>query len=234
MLLTVDVWSDIACPWCWIGERRLREALARLRESRPEVRVERRWRPFQLQPQLPRGGVEWATFAREKFGGEARMAAAFEHVAEAGAVDGLRYRFDRLAVAPNTTDAHRLVLWAQAHAPRAGSEAARALDGADDVEGERALGMADALFQAYFAEGRNVSDREVLADVAVHRGLDGGAARAMLDSDAYEAEVRGAQREASRLGIRGVPFVVLDERLAISGAQPAELFDRALAAALAE
>jgi predicted DsbA family dithiol-disulfide isomerase len=232
--LAIDVWADVACPWCWIGEHRLRAALERFRAVRPEVHVTRAWHPFQLQPQLPPGGVEWETFAREKFGGTDRMDAMFAHVAAAGTSDGLRFRFDRMTVAPNTADAHRLILWAQHVAPRAGTRAAESLAGDGDAAGARAMAMADALFRAYFAEGRNVSDREVLTDVAVSQGLDGAATRAMLDGHAYEADVRGSQREAQRLGVQGVPFIVLENRLAISGAQPAELFDRALVAALEE
>jgi predicted DsbA family dithiol-disulfide isomerase len=212
--LTIDLWADIACPWCWIGEHRLLAAVERLRAARPEVHVALAWRPYQLQPQLPRGGVPWETFAREKFGSAERMATMFGHVAQAGAADGLDFRFDRITVAPNTTDAHRLVLWTQARTP----------DGA--------LATADALFRAHFAEGRDVTDRGVLAEIAAALGHDAAEARAMLDADAHEAEVRAAGREAGQLGIRGVPFFVLDQRLAVSGAQPAELFDRALAAAL--
>ena len=232
--LQIDIWADVACPWCWIGEHRLRAALARFRAVRPEVQVTRAWRPFQLQPQLPPGGVPWETFAREKFGGTERMDAMFAHVAAAGASDGLRYRFDRMTVAPNTADAHRLILWAQHVAPRAETRAAEALAGDGDPAGARMMATADALFRAYFAEGRNVSDREVLTDVAVSLGLGGEAARAMLAGHAYEPDVRGSQREAQRLGVQGVPFIVLENRLAISGAQPAELFDRALGAALEE
>ncbi|MGZ8470089.1 MAG: DsbA family oxidoreductase [Gemmatirosa sp.] len=212
--LTVDLWADVACPWCWIGERRLLAALDRLRAANPDLHVEQSWRPFQLQPQLPREGVPWVAFAREKFGSAERMETMFGHVVQAGAADGLPFHFERITVAPNTGDAHRLILWAQAQ------------------EEAGALAMADALFRAYFAEGRDVSDRAVLIDVAGQRGHDAAAARAMLDSDAFESDVRDGQREAARLGVQGVPFVVLDQRLAISGAQPAALFDRALAAAL--
>ncbi|WP_284349932.1 DsbA family oxidoreductase [Roseisolibacter agri] len=217
--LTLDLWADIACPWCWIGETRLKAAVARLRGERPDVRVEWSWRPFQLQPQLPREGVDFATHMRGKFGSDARLATMFGHVADAGAGDGLGFRFDRVTVAPNTTDAHRLVLWAQAQDD-------------DAAVGERALATADALFRAYFAEGRDVGDRAVLTELAVAQGHDADAVRAMLASDAYELDVRDGQRDAARLGIQGVPFLVLDQRLAVSGAQPAELFDRALRAAL--
>ncbi len=216
--LTLDLWADVACPWCWIGETRLQAAVARLRRERPDVRVEQSWRPFQLQPQLPREGVDFATHMRGKFGDDARLATMFAHVADAGAGDGLPFRFDRIAVAANTTDAHRLILWAQAQD--------------DDAGGERALAMADALFRAYFAEGRDVGDRAVLTELAAAQGHDVVAVQAMLASDAYELDVRDGQRDAARLGIQGVPFLVLDQRLAVSGAQPAELFDRALRAAL--
>jgi predicted DsbA family dithiol-disulfide isomerase len=222
--LTLDLWADIACPWCWIGEHRLLAAVDRLRRARPDVHVEHNWRPFQLQPKLPRAGVDWATFAREKFGSAERLETMFSHVVQAGAADGLPFRFDRMTVAPNTTDAHRLVLWAGTQATRSGAD--------EDPAGAGALAMADALFRAYFAEGRDVSDRAVLAEVAAQQGLDAAAARAMLDSEALEDAVLDGQREAARLGIQGVPFFVLDRRLSIAGAQPAELFDRALAAAL--
>ncbi len=216
--LTVDLWSDIACPFCWIGERRLAAALAGLAAEWPEVGVVRRWRPFQLQPDLPRPGVGWAEFARAKFGGEAGMGAAFGRVAQMGAEEGLDYRFDRIAAAPNTADAHRLVL----HAEEA------------DPSGAAAARVVEALFHAYFHEGRHVGERGVLVDLAAAEGLDAAAVARTLDGDEFAAEVAASQREAARLGIRGVPFVVLDDRLAISGAQPAELFDRALRAALDE
>ena len=217
--LALDLWADIACPWCWIGETRLKAAVARLRRERPDVRVEWSWRPFQLQPQLPPEGVDFATHMRGKFGGDARLATMFAHVADAGAGDGLPFHFDRITVAANTTDAHRLILWAQAQE-------------GDDAGGAGALAMADALFRAYFAEGRDVGARAVLTELAAAQGHDADAVRAMLASDAYELDVRDGQRDAARLGIQGVPFLVLDQRLAVSGAQPGELFDRALRAAL--
>jgi predicted DsbA family dithiol-disulfide isomerase len=214
--LTVDLWSDIACPFCWIGERRLGAALAGLAAEWPEVGVVRRWRPFQLQPDLPRPGVPWAEFARAKFGGAAGMATAFEHVTRMGAEDGLEYRFDRVAAAPNTADAHRLVL----HAEEA------------DPSGAVAARVVDALFRAYFHEGRHVGERGVLVEIAIAEGLDADAAARTLDGDRFAAEVAASQREAARLGIRGVPFAVLGGRYAVSGAQPADVFARALAAAL--
>lgn len=213
--LAVEVWSDIACPFCWIGERRLERALAGLAAEWPEVAVTRRWRPFQLQPDLPRPGLPWAEFARAKFGGEREAEQAFFHVARMGAADGLEYRFDRIAAAPNTADAHRLVLHAESAAG-----------------GEAGARVSDALFAAYFRDGRHVGERAVLADVAAECGLDRAAAVAMLEGDAHAAAVAESQRQAARVGVRGVPFVVLGGRLAVSGAQPDAVWARAVAQAL--
>jgi predicted DsbA family dithiol-disulfide isomerase len=213
--LTVDVWSDIACPFCWIGEHRLDAALAGLHAEWPEVEVARRWRPFQLQPDLPRPGVAWVEFARAKFGGEAGMASAFGHVTRMGAEDGLEYRFDRIAAAPNTADAHRLIVHAQSA----------------DPTGVAAARLAEALFRAYFHEGRHVGERAVLADIAAAQGLDAADVARMLEGTRYADDVRESQVEAARLGIRGVPFVVLGGRYAVSGAQPVDVFARAIATA---
>ncbi|HEX7240834.1 MAG TPA: DsbA family protein, partial [Longimicrobiaceae bacterium] len=103
--MQIEVYADVVCPWCWIGERRLEAALA----QRPELRVRRSWRPFQLQPQMPPGGLPWAEFAAAKFGGAERARGMFAQVAAAGAADGVRFAWDRVATAPNTVDAHRLV-----------------------------------------------------------------------------------------------------------------------------
>jgi predicted DsbA family dithiol-disulfide isomerase len=216
--LTVDVWSDIACPFCWIGEHRLGAALAALAAEWPEVAIARRWRPFQLQPDLPRPGVDWASFARDKFGGEAGMAQAFGRVAQMGAEDGLAYHFDRIAAAPNTADAHRLVLDVEALHPGDG--------------GVAAARMTEALFAAYFRDGRHVGEHAVLADVAAECGLDRAAVLDMLAGDAHAAAVAESQREAARLGIRGVPFVVIGGQFAVSGAQPEQVFAQAVAQAL--
>lgn len=226
--LLVDVWADVACPWCWIGEHRLAAAVARLSAERPELVVDRRWRPYQLQPGLPPRGEPWGEFADRKFGGAARMAAAFGHVAAAGAADGLTFRFDRMTVAPNTRAAHRLVL----HAGRTGAGDAEGADVDAAGAGRRELAMADRLFRAYFADGADVTDPEVLADLAVEEGMEREATLAFLAGDALALDVQASQREAARLGVQGVPFVVLDGRLAVSGAQPVELFERALRAAL--
>ncbi|MFL5580942.1 MAG: DsbA family oxidoreductase [Gemmatimonadaceae bacterium] len=202
--LVVDVYADVVCPWCWIGERRLARALA----ERPQLRVERRWRPFQLRPELPREGASWADFKRQTFGSEARARAAFAQVAASGADVDVRFDFDRVAHAPNTADAHRTILLA-----------------ADaGLEWE----VAERLFVAHFAEGANLGDRALLAALAAEAGLEANVVRSHLETEEGAAEVQASQREAHSLGVTGVPFVVLDDRYAVAGAQPLETFLRAL------
>ena len=202
--MTVDVFSDIACPWCSIGEAHLSAALA----AQPGAVV--RWRPFQLQPGLPAGGAPRDAFFEAKFGGRDRMEAAFAHVAAAGRDAGVPFDFARLAGAPNTLDAHRVVLLGEAHG--------------------RALPVARALFDAYFAGGADVTDADVLVGIADAAGLPADETRAMLASDRFRDEVEESQRLAARIGVTGVPFVVVDGRVGVSGAQP----PAALAQAFAE
>jgi predicted DsbA family dithiol-disulfide isomerase len=205
--LIIDVHADIACPWCYIGHQRLEQAL----EQRPELDAVLRWRPFQLQPGLPPEGKPWRSFAQEKFGSWERAQKMFEHVRSAGSEDGLTFDFEAMGVAPNTTNAHRLVLWAEQQG--AGIE------------------MSERLYAAYFAEGKNVCDTDVLAACVADAGLDPDAAREMLNGDNFAGEVVEAQKLARKRGVTGVPFHVFDERYAVSGAQPAEAFLEALDAA---
>jgi len=205
--LIIDVHADIACPWCYIGHQRLEQAL----EARPEIDVVLRWRPFQLQPGMPSEGRPWREFAQEKFGSWEKAETMFEHVRDTGSDDGLVFNFDAMEVAPNTADAHRLVLWAEGQS--AGVE------------------MSERLYAAYFAEGANVSDRDVLAGCAADAGLDPDAARSMLQGEDWKQEVVRAQDLARQRGVTGVPFHVFDEQYAVSGAQPVEAFTRTLDAA---
>ena len=203
-LVTIDVFADVVCPWCWIGEQRLAKALA----ERPALAVERRWRPFQLQPEMPPGGRPWSEIVREKFGGEVRAREMFAQVARVGTLEGLDFRFDRITRAPNTTDAHRLILLARRH--------------------EREWPVAESLFRAHFAEGVGLDDPEELVRLAMHHGIPETETRALLAGDELADDVVASQRKAQELGIGGVPFFVIDGRFGISGAQSSELFVRAL------
>ncbi len=198
--MQIEVYADVACPWCYIGERRLARALA----ARPELRVERHWRPFQLQPGMPPEGLPWAEFADRKFGGLERAGAAFAQVIAAGAGEGITFDFARMPKAPNTREAHRLIGYA--------------------TEQGREWAVAEGLFAAYFSEARDITDREELVAIAAAAGLEAEGARAFLDGAGQVAAVEASQGEAAGRGVQGVPFFVFDGRYALSGAQPLEVF----------
>lgn len=204
--MRIDVFSDIACPWCYVGERRLQTAL----RAFPDVHIDWYWHAFQLQPQMPPRGLAWQSFIVKKFGGAVQRDAAFSHVIESGRLEGITFDFVKMPVAPNTVNAHRLVLAAQAR-------------GAGQV-------VAEALFKAYFTDAQDITDPAILEQIGAAHGLEGVAA--MLETDLYVRDVQDAQFEASKLGVTGVPFMVFDERYALSGAQPLEVFTRAIKTAL--
>ncbi len=196
-MLHIDVYADLVCPWCAIGEARLEKALA----ARPDLGVTRRWRPFQLRPEMPESGLPWRDFAKEKFGGMKNAEAAFAQVTQLAEAEGLTFDFGRVASAPNTVDAHRLVLLASRQ--------------------DKTWETAHALFRGYFAEGRNLNASDDLLAVAQEVGLEGATT---LESDAYTQEVWESQQEAQRLGVSGVPFYVFNGTHGLSGAQPVGTF----------
>ncbi len=199
----IDIWSDIACPWCYVGKRRLEAALARF-ERRDAVTVT--WRSFELDPEAPRvqdASVSLAARLARKYGmSVAQAEGMIRSMTEVAAREGLTFRFER-ARPGNTFDAHRLLHFA--------SE--RGLQGA----------LKERLLRAYFTEGELVSDHATLARLAGEVGLDEAEARAALAADAFAREVRADEEEASAAGIRGVPFFVFGEKYAVSGAQPPEV-----------
>jgi len=207
---TIDVVSDVVCPWCYIGKRQLDTALAALPpQQRPVVR----WHPFQLNPDLPAAGVDRRQYLESKFGGPERAEQIYARVRAAGQAAGLALALDRIERQPNTLDAHRLIAWAQ------------------DTAQADASPLVEALFQAYFVDGRSIGDPDVLAAVAGEAGLDAAAARAMLASDAHRFETAEADDRARGMGIGGVPFFVFNRQLAVSGAQGADALADALAQA---
>jgi predicted DsbA family dithiol-disulfide isomerase len=201
----IDVFSDVVCPWCFVGKRRLEQALAEAGLSDAEVH----WHAFQLNPDLPPEGVDRKQYLETKFGPGAaeRIHARLD---EAGKSAGIDFQFDRIERSPNTLDAHRL-LW---------------LSGTQGRQGA----LKEALLRAYFLEGRDVGDRAVLAGIAMQVGIEADVP-AWLASDAGIREVREDLQQAARLQISGVPFFIFDGRLALSGAQPPEVFLQALDAA---
>ena len=211
-LSRIDVVSDAICPWCWIGKRHLEGALARLAEEGDRFEVH--WRPFQLNPDMPREGVERDAYRAAKFGSIERSRELDAQVAAAGAAAGLEFRFDRQRRTPNTVDAHRLIR----HAGAVGGAA-------------RQDAVVEALFRAYFQDGRDIGNAAVLAEVAAGAGLDGAAA--FLASDDGAAEVREEDAGFRRLGISGVPSFALAGHVLFSGAVPAERMADAFRRALA-
>ena len=203
----IDVVSDVVCPWCYVGKRHLESALATLAEAGEPVPAVR-WHPYELNPGLPAEGVDRREYLERKFGGPARAAQVYERVRRAGTQAGIAFDFERIALQPNTRDAHRLVAWVQ-------------------MRGD-AGPLVERLFRAYFVEGRFVGSHEVLANLAAEAGEDRDAALEFLGSGLGLDEVAQAEARASSLGITGVPFFIVDGRYGLSGAQPAEAFVEAL------
>jgi predicted DsbA family dithiol-disulfide isomerase len=208
----VEVWSDIVCPWCYIGKRRIEGALRQF-EHRDDIEVT--YRAFELNPEAePDEGIALDQRLARKYGVPIQEARAMNaRVTAVAAEDGLDYHLD-VARPGNTFDAHRLIHLAQA----------------EGRQGE----MKERLMAAYFVEGRPIGNRDTLRELAEEIGLDADRARAVLDGDEFADEVRAEEAEAAQLGISGVPFFVIDRRYGVSGAQPAELLARALEQAWSE
>jgi predicted DsbA family dithiol-disulfide isomerase len=204
--LAVEIWSDVVCPWCYIGKRRFESALAQF-EHRDEVEL--RWRSFELDPDAPRiAEVTGPERLAAKYGVSLEQARAMNaNVTGIAAGEGLEYRLDRTR-GGNTFDAHRLIQLA-------------ADEGIQDAVKER-------LMRGYFTEGEPIGDHDALARLTADAGLDPGAARALLAGDAHADSVRADEQLARQLGITAVPFFVLDRRYGVSGAQPAEILLGAL------
>ena len=200
MTLRIDIWSDIACPWCLVGKRRLEKALEGF-----EHPVAIHWRSFELDPSAPRereGDASYAARLAKKYSvPTAQAEAMIARMTETGAADSIAFRFDRIRPG-NTFDAHRLVHLAAAHG-----------------EGDA---MKEAFFRAYLEDGVAIGDPEAIAEVAVAAGLDPDEVRDVLDSDRYASGVRQDEEQAAALGIRGVPCFVIERQWAIQGAQEAD------------
>jgi predicted DsbA family dithiol-disulfide isomerase len=210
--MKVEIWSDVMCPFCYIGKRRFENALARF-PHKDAVEIE--WKSFQLDPSIKsEPGKNINQYLAERKGWSLEQARQMNRqVTETAASAGLHYDFDKAVVA-NSFDAHRFAHLA-------------AGQGLGDAAEE-------ALFKAYFIEGRDVSDHNILAQLGLEIGLDAARVKQALDGDAFAADVSRDIEEAQSLGARGVPFFVLDRKYAVSGAQPEDTFTQALEQAFAE
>jgi predicted DsbA family dithiol-disulfide isomerase len=211
--LLIDLISDVVCPWCYIGKRKLEAALEELRRAEPGLEARVRWHPFQLNPDLPAAGVPRRDYLAAKFGSAAHAEKIYARVRAAGEEVGIAFAFERISLQPNTLDAHRLIAWAQ-------------------QRGE-ASALAEAIFRRYFIEGGFIGAREELAASAAAVGLPAEEAREMLASDVLTAEVEAEDREAREAGVTGVPFFIFNGRTAVVGAHDPPMLLEAIAAARA-
>lgn len=209
--MKIDFVSDVVCPWCLVGLKSLEAALASLRG---ELTADIHFQPFELNPQMGPEGQDVVEHIRQKYGATADIARSHEALRERGAALGFRFDFERRTRIYNTFDAHRLLHWA-------GNEG-------------RQEALQGALFAAYFTEGRDVSNHDVLASVAAGVGLDEQRARQILASEEFAREVRERERFYTGLGIHAVPAVIVNDRHLIQGGQPAEVFMQALRQIAAE
>src|SRR6185312_6399578 len=197
--MQIDVVSDTVCPWCFIGKRRLARAL----EMRPEIAFDVQWRPYQLDPNIPREGVDRASYMKAKFGDGPRVAAMSESLKAEGLREDISFAFEKIDRRPNTLDSHRLIRWA-------------ANAGIQDAVVER-------LFAAYFLEGRDIGDPGVLEFLAADAGMDSIEVASLLAEDTDRAAVEREAKLAGEMGITGVPTFIFASKYVISGAREAEL-----------
>jgi predicted DsbA family dithiol-disulfide isomerase len=200
----IDVVSDVVCPWCYIGKRRLEEAIA----STPNVTVNINWRAYFLNPWIPREGVDRQTYLETKFGSVDRYAVIAERISSAAALEELVYNPDKISRQPNTLDCHRLILWS-----RSATDPGR---------------MKQRLMELYFAEGADLSDAKVLIQAAVDCGMDGDLVRRLLASDADVDRIEGDANSAKEAGIDGVPCFIFNSSVIVTGAQSPEYLASAI------
>lgn len=202
---TIRIYSDLICPWCYIGKRRMEEAL---RQVTTRTQIERSWHPFQLNPDMPPAGMDRKAYRSRKFGSWERSQAMDSEVAATGRAVGIEFRYDLQTHTPNTFDSHRVV-W---------------LAGRSGVQ----EGVVESLFHAYFCEGANFSDPPVLIAAAASGGLEAGRVKRLLESDEGASVVRIEEERGRSLGISGVPFFIFNQQIAFSGAQAPAAFLEAL------
>ena len=212
MILDIDLVSDFVCPWCFLGKVRLDRALAELRVSRPDLDVRVNWLPFFLNPDTPAAGEPYREFLEAKFGGPIKAEAVLDKVRAVAADDGLVYAFERIKTRPNTLAAHRLMYRAQAQGQKP----------------ERIQALGHALFAAHFQEGRDIGDLDTLADIAAACGERREAVREWLAGRGELDKVKRMAEGVRRQGIEGVPFFILNRKMALSGAQSAAVLGAAI------
>ncbi len=193
--MQIDIISDTVCPWCFIGKRRLEKALA----QRPDMDFEILWRPFQLNPDMPKDGMDRREYLEAKFGGRERAKQIYAHIENAGREEGIAFEIEKIARTPNTIDSHRLIKWA-------------GTAGVQDA-------VVEALFKAYFLDGEDIGDPAVLTAIAEQTGMDSDLVASLLQDDSDVEQTRAEDTMARQMGVSGVPCFIIGRKYAVSGAQ---------------
>jgi len=204
-MVKLDILSDPVCPWCYIGKAQLDRAL----EAEPDHPFRVEWHPFQLNPDMPAAGMDRRAYLEAKFGGKEQAVKVYATIAEHARAAGVQIDFAAIERTPNTLDAHRMIHWA-------------------GIEG-RQTAMVSALFRAYFREGRDIGEAEVLADLADEIGMDASVVLRLLASDADREDIVKRDKAAREMGVTGVPTFIVAGKHAVPGAQPAELWRKVIA-----
>ncbi len=203
--IKIDIVSDVVCPWCYIGKRRLEKAIAQVADH---VDVELEYHPFELNPDMPLEGRNQKEYLTKKFGSEAKYQQIVNHVTEVAAQEGLQFDFKKQNISPNTRNAHRLIWFAKKHSKQ--------------------IEMKEALMKAYFEQGLDLTISENLISIATELGLDNEATRNFINSTEGLIEVTTSEMQNAQRGISGVPFYIINNQYGVSGAQPSEIFVKAL------
>ncbi|WP_432347720.1 DsbA family oxidoreductase [Shinella yambaruensis] len=204
--ITIDVVSDVVCPWCYLGKKRLDKAIEAVRD---DLAVAVTFRPYQLNPDMPAEGIDHKKHLAEKLGGDEAVTRAHEMLAGLGQEAGIAFDFPAVKISPNTLDAHRLLRWAMIEGP--------------EIQNRVAV----ALFKAYFEEGRNVGDRTVLLDIAEACGMDRAVVTALFSAGADVDSVKEEIGMARDMGVTGVPCFIIDNKYAVMGAQSVDVLTNA-------
>ena len=202
--IKIGVISDVVCPWCYIGKRRLEKAMENVSDK---FHFEVEYFPFELNPQMPESGLNQKDYLTKKFGGEARYEQVTSHVTKVAEQEGLAFNLGRQKISPNTRKAHRIITLAR--------------------EDGKQMAVVEAFFKAYFTDGADLSKNENLVQLAAEAGIDRARVESLLQGNDGNPEVEMAERELQKLGITGVPFFIIDNKYGLSGAQPSEVFMKA-------
>lgn len=202
--LTVDVVSDVMCPWCFIGKRRLETAL----RSVPQLNVDVRWHPFQLDATLPKSGKDRQQYLDDKFGGKENADAVYSRIKETGAEEGINFAFDKIKLSPNTLDSHRLILWSRS----------------DNVQSD----VVERLFKAYFLDGEDLTKAATLVRISEEAGMQFDLVEQLLETETDLDKTEAQIKRASESGISGVPCFIIDGRFVLAGAEKPETIAAAL------